>query len=206
MRRQAFAAVALLVVAASAGQARAETSSVRGELEISVSRAALRGLGPIVVYLDPIDTPPLPARALPAVRIEQRGAAFSPAFQVVSVGQTLDMPNADVIYHNVFSYSRPNDFDLGMYPAGESRAVRFDHPGVVKVYCSIHESMNATIVVAPTPLFAVVHPDGHFVIEDVPSGRYRLRTWCEKLPEISREISVEGDTPLSVSLSLRSPG
>ena len=70
------------------------------------------------------------------------------------------MPNDDVIFHNVFSYSTPNDFDLGLYPRGESRAKTFQYPGVVRIYCSIHESMNATIFVAPSIWHAVVGADG----------------------------------------------
>jgi plastocyanin len=177
-------------------------SSIRGQVALELPGTDLQGLGPVVVYLEPLDAPKVSGRDLPAVKVVQVAASFSPSFQVVTVGQRVDMPNADVIYHNVFSYSHPNEFDLGIYASGESRSIRFEHAGVVKVYCSIHESMNATIVVAPTPHYAVLQPSGRFAIEGVPPGRYRLRTWCEKLPEVVRTVTVEAGVPLSVRLDL----
>jgi plastocyanin len=143
----------------------------------------------VVVYLEPLggSVPAAPPER-PVVR--QRGARFDPGFLAIAAGQTIDMPNEDAIYHNVFSYSKPNDFDLGLYPSGQSRSVTFRHAGVVRTYCSIHESMNGTVFVAPTPLFAVPDEQGRFEIEGVPPGRYRLRTWCERLPATEREIEV----------------
>lgn len=194
---------ALLSLVGLTAAAGAEAGArIQGQVTLDLPGTTLASLGPIVVFLEPIDGEARPARSAAPERVVQINASFSPSFLVVPVGQTVDMPNADLIYHNVFSYSRPNDFDLGIYPAGESRSIRFEHPGVVKVYCSIHESMNATIVVTPTPSFDVVEGTGRFSIEGVPPGRYRLRTWCEKLPETSREIDVGSGASLSLSLDL----
>jgi hypothetical protein len=101
----------------------------------------------------------------------------------------------------VFSFSSPNEFDLGLYPGGESRAVAFRHPGLVRIFCSIHESMNGTLFVAPTPWFAVVEGDGSFRIPDVPPGRFRLHTWAEKLPPTERELRV-GSAPAPVEIRI----
>jgi hypothetical protein len=155
----------------------------------------------VVVYLEPLDAsapPPPPRRSV----VRQRGARFDPGFVVIAAGQTVDMPNDDPIYHNVFSYSKPNDFDLGLYPSGQSRSVTFRHPGVVRTYCSIHESMNGTVFVSPTPLFAVVDDAGRFEIAEVPPARYRLRTWCDRLPPTEREVRIAPGAPLEVDLSL----
>jgi plastocyanin len=198
--RASLAAVLLLALAPPA-LADAD-GSVRGRVRFELEGATLASLGPIVVYLEPVEAPadggPLPA----AATVTQQNARFVPAFQVVTVGQTVEMPNVDAIYHNVFSYSRPNDFDLGMYPAGESRSVVFRYPGVVKTYCSIHESMNATIVVVPSRHFDVAAATGRFAIDSVPPGRYRLRVWCEKLPEVLREITITAGKSEQVELSL----
>jgi plastocyanin len=182
-------ALALALVCA----APAWAGEVRGKIGIGVAGASVEDAGPIVVYLESAGTQPLrfdlPQRPL---EIHQKDASFSPSFLVIAAGETVVMPNDDVIFHNVFSYSTPNDFDLGLYPRGESRAKTFQYPGVVRVYCSIHESMNATIFVAPSIWHAVADAKGEFVIHDVPAGKYRLRTWNRRLPPVSQVVDVGG--------------
>jgi plastocyanin len=195
------------LLGAPLGAARADgEGSLRGRVTLELPGMTLEGLGPVVVYLEPIDAPAVPPPTR-AARITQKNAAFSPAFLVVTVGQTVEMPNADTIYHNVFSYSRPNDFDLGMYAGGESRTVRLQHAGVVKVYCSIHESMNATIVVLPSRHYALAATSkgGTFSIDGIPPGRHRLRTWSEKIPDTVREITIAPGSIQKLDLSL-TPG
>ena len=201
----ATAALPLAAAAIAAETAGSDDGSVEGSVTLPLEGTSLAAIGPVVVYLEAIDAPASTAPALRPVRVAQRNATFQPSFEVVSVGQPVEMPNADAIYHNVFSYSRPNDFDLGIYPSGESRSVTFRVPGVVKVYCSIHESMNATIVVVPTRYFAVASATGRFSLKDVPPGRYRIRTFCERLPDTAREIVVVAGQKLGVDLAL-TPG
>jgi hypothetical protein len=112
------------------------------------------------------------------------------------------MSNDDTIYHNVFSYSQPNAFDLGLYPAGEVREIVFDHAGVVRTYCSIHENMNGTIFVAPTPHFARVDASGRFRIQNVPAGRWTLRTWAERLPAWQGSVAVVAGETATVEIVL----
>lgn len=201
-RARSLVGLTLAVLLASASLARSEDqASLRGRVSIALPGTSLAALGPVVVYLESLDAPE-PASSSPSVRITQSNAMFTPDFQVVAVGQPVVMANVDEIYHNVFSYSRPNDFDLGTYPAGESRTVRFAHPGVVKTYCSIHENMMATIVVVPTRHFDVVDRSGRFSLASVRPGRYRLRTWCEKVPDTSREITIEAGATLALELDL----
>jgi plastocyanin len=196
-------AAGLLGVLLAALPAAAEaTGQVRGKARLEVEGVTLEAVSPVVVYLEPPAGTAAPAAPGRPVTVRQRYAEFRPGFLVVSVGQTVRMPNDDTILHNVFSYSKPNAFDLGLYPAGELREVTFRHPGLVRVYCSIHESMSGTIWVAPAPFHAVVRPDGSFELTDVPAGRWRLRTWSEKLPETSREIAVEAGKTLSLELPL----
>jgi hypothetical protein len=192
--RRAFAAavgVALATQAAAAGE-------LRGSVALDLPGARLADFGPVVVYLEGRDG----ARSGSGPgALRQRGAQFTPGFLAVAAGDSVAMPNDDDIFHNVFSFSSPNDFDLGLYPGGESREVRFEHPGVVKVYCSIHEAMSATLFVAPTRWFAVVDADGRYAIPGVPPARYRLRTWAEKLPESALDVEVgAGVTSLDLRL------
>jgi len=196
LRCGALLAIALL----TATTARAE-GEVRGRVVLDLPGMQLADLGPVVVYVAPIPGVAAPAAdAIPA--IHQKNAAFAPGFLAIAAGQSVAMLNDDAIYHNVFSYSKPNDFDLGLYAAGQSRSVTFAHPGAVKLYCSIHESMNGAIFVAPTPWFAVADASGRFTLRGVPPGARVLRTWNEKLPETEHPIDVpaSGATPIEVSL------
>jgi plastocyanin len=191
LSRGGLFALALLTWAAWPATSRAEEVSLRGRLRLEVEGTRIADAGPIVAYLEPVDGTPAPLPPATIPKVHQKDARFSPRFLAIAAGQSVAMPNDDKIYHNVFSYSTPNDFDLGLYPAGESRKVTFRTPGVVRTYCSIHESMSGTIFVAPTRYFAVVSANGEFEIPDVAPGRYRLRTWCDRLPATSREIQVQ---------------
>jgi plastocyanin len=110
-------------------------------------------------------------------QLQQRGQRFEPQLLVVPAGSAVSFPNADPIFHNVFSLSGAKKFDLGYYPAGETRTVRFDEPGVVKVYCHLHPNMYAAIVVVPNRWFTQPADDGAFKLQDVPPGSYRLVAW-----------------------------
>jgi plastocyanin len=202
--RRALPIALAALLAAVVSRAQEPPGSVRGRVTPGVEGARLADLGPIVVYLEPLggNAGPPPAAPAETAEIRQHAARFSPGFMAIAVGQSIEMPNDDAIYHNVFSYSKGNRFDLGLYPAGESRTVRFGTPGVVKIYCSIHESMNGTIFVAPAPHFAQVSASGRFAIEGVPAGRYRLRTWCERLPDTGREIRVGPGQEVAVDIPL----
>lgn len=169
----------------------AGAGDIEGRLVVDVPGLDPAAVAPVVVYLEPLDGAAR-RRAERTAQMRQHDARFAPSFLVVPVGGSVAMPNDDGIFHNAFSFSEPNHFDLGLYPAGESRSVRFDHPGVVNIYCSIHESMNATVFVAPTPWFAVAEEGGRFRIRAVPGGRWRLRTWAESLPDTTQPIRLNG--------------
>ena len=109
--------------------------------------------------------------------LNQVRARFEPDLIVVPVGSTVEFPNSDPIFHNVFSLSKAQPFDLGYYPQGQSRTVKFNNPGVVQVYCHIHSNMYAAIVVTASPWFQKPASDGSFSFSNVPAGRYRLTAW-----------------------------
>jgi plastocyanin len=199
MRRLALA-VGLALVAASL--ARAEPpASVAGEVSVALSGVRLADVSPAVVYLEPLDAPPPRPRTAPA-ELRQHDARFQPGFLVVSVGQPVAMPNDDTIFHNIFSYSRPNDFDLGLYRGGESRSVSFRHAGPVRIYCSIHDRMNGLIFVSPSPWFAVPSASGGYRIDAVPAGNYRVRVWSDRLPELVRPIALRSGEDARANLVL----
>jgi len=107
--------------------------------------------------------------------LDQKDLMFHPQVLPILAGTTVDFPNRDNLFHNVFSYSQPKEFDLGRYPTGMQKSVRFDKPGVVRVYCDIHSHMNATILVLENPYFVVPDDQGSFSIKDVPRGTYTVR-------------------------------
>lgn len=131
---------------------------------------------------------PAPGRA----RLDQRNEAFVPYVLAVTVGSTVDFPNNDRIYHNVFSLSKPKRFDLGRYPRGQSRAVRFDRPGVVRVFCEIHSHMSAFILVFAHRYFAATDGEGRYRLEGVPPGTYTLAVWNDGEVRARREVRVAG--------------
>lgn len=122
--------------------------------------------------------------------IAQRDESFVPRVAAITSGSTVEFPNLDSYFHNVFSLSRGASFDLGRYPKGESRSRTFSRPGLVKVYCHLHSEMSATIVVFDHPFYTAPASDGSFVLDDVPAGRYRLAAWHERIGENVTPIDV----------------
>lgn len=127
--------------------------------------------------------------------LDQRNLQFHPEVLPVLAGTTVDFPNRDNLFHNVFSYSQPKEFDLGRYPRDDSRSVLFDRPGTVRVYCDIHAEMYATILVLPNPYFATPGEDGAYTITRVPEGKYTIVLWVDRGVAERRAIVVRaGET------------
>lgn len=159
------------------------------------------------VFLVPRDGRPLEREPGPPARLSQRNARFAPEFAVIEAGQTVEFPNDDDIAHNVFSFSDARRFDLGLYPRGASKSVRFDATGPVFLFCSVHEWMSAVIYVAPNRLHAVTDARGRFAIAPVPAGRYMAYTWHASLPHARRpvevrEVEVAAGAPTRVDIDL----
>lgn len=126
----------------------------------------------------------------PRAVIDQRNQAFVPYVLAIRAGTAVEFPNNDRTYHNVFSFSKPRRFDLGRYPRGQSKAVRFDQPGVVRVFCEIHSHMSAYILVFAHRYFAVTDAEGRYRIDDVPGGAYNAVAWNDGEPRDTRTVRV----------------
>jgi plastocyanin len=122
--------------------------------------------------------------------MDQRGERFVPHVLAITTGTIVDFPNSDHIYHNVFSLSKTKTFDLGRYAAGHSKPVRFDHPGIVRVFCDIHSHMNAFILVFSHPFFSLTDADGRYRINDIPPGTYNVVAWNEGVASEQRSVTV----------------
>jgi plastocyanin len=140
------------------------------------------------VYVDLMRGAPARGKTL---EIKQKDKQFSPRTAVVLRGTSIVFPNLDPVYHNVFSTSGRNSFDLGAYRAGETpRSVVLSTPGVVDVYCNIHSRMSASILVVPSPLYAKVNADGSFRIDNVPVGARKLVVWSPGSKPAQQKIEV----------------
>lgn len=182
----------------------AATFAVTGT--VSVSRPGGKPADPsgVVVYLESVPEPPSePAKPEPPhPQVRQRDLQFIPSLTVVVQGTTVDFPNEDKVFHNVFSFSEAARFDLGLYKSGTSRSVTFRRPGVVNLYCNIHPEMISKIKVLPTHYYSVVGKDGTFRIDHVPPGTYPLVAWQSYGPEFRGQVTVGSAGAPAVAIQL----
>lgn len=134
----------------------------------------------VIVSAQPVNAEPTAAPR--HMTMLQKNKTFLPHVLPVTAGTTVDFPNADPIFHNAFSSYNGQIFDVGLYPPGTSRSVRFARPGVVRVFCNIHPSMSAIILVLSTPYFTTTAKDGSFDL-NVPPGDYDIRIFHERATE-----------------------
>lgn len=174
--------------------------TIEGRVRTADSKAELSDF---VIFVDDIEGP-FPAPKEPAV-MDQKALQFIPHVLAVQAGTLVEFPNSDPVSHNVFSISDPKRFNLGLYQSGTARRVKFDRPGVVELLCNVHLEMSAYIVVVKNPYFAQPKADGTFRIANVPPGRYRVRSWHERLParEQEVEVPVEGTAQVLFNMSSR---
>ena len=196
MRRTCQSAIVALLLAPAAHWALA--GAVSGKVVLVNSDGTplkKRDYSGVVVWLDPAGPTSRPASSEPRQAVlDQRNKAFLPHLLAVEVGTAVDFPNSDAIFHNAFSNGDGQIFDVGVYPPKTSRRVVFRRPGMVRVFCNVHEGMSALIAVLPTPYFAVTGTDGSFQIK-APAGSYRLRFWHEQaqveaLSRLERQLAL----------------
>jgi len=144
------------------------------------------------------------AQAAPAVRVvvRQTDEEFVPHVVAITRGSTVEFPNDDIVFHNVFSLSRAATFDLGRYRKGATRSVTFTRPGIVKVYCHLHSHMSALVRVFDHPHFTVAGGDGRFTLDGLPPGSYEIVAWHERVGEAHTAITVASGSASQVAFSL----
>jgi plastocyanin len=159
------------------------------------NRKAGHGVADAVVWLTPVGAEavrtPDTVHAGP-YRLVQKGKEFLPHVLAVPMGSSVEFPNHDPFFHNVFSLFNGKRFDLGLYESGTSRSVRFDREGVSYIFCNIHPEMGAVVLAMATPYYAVSGADGAVVIRGVPAGSYRVHVWSEKDDREDREDRENG--------------
>ena len=219
--RTLFFALAGLTLLAVVGPAAQQSAEVRGRVEIGVPITARRPTSAyptrtvpspklaaeserrhVVVYVRDVK----PQAVVPMkVEVRQRDENFIPRVVAVTVGSEVAFPNDDPIYHNVVSLSRAKTFDLGRYPRGETRRIKFDKPGVVKVFCQIHSHMTSTVMVFDHPWFAVPAADGRFELPPMPPGERLITAWHERLGDTTLSVRIESGRPTTADFVLPVP-
>ena len=216
----AFVSVVALLSSVPRPTAAARPGSIRGRVELKRPAAAIErrpGVADLgtpagrdipnllrsVVYLESAPRGAFETSEGGRAVMDQRNETFVPHVLAITTGTTVDFPNSDKFYHNVFSLSKTRPFDLGRYAAGNSRPVRFDRAGIVRVFCDIHSHMNAYILVFSHPFFAMTDSEGRYRIENVPPGTYGVIAWNEGTPSETRPITVPDGGIAELDFTLR---
>jgi plastocyanin len=186
------------VTAAAAGYAETVEASVQVRVtRLGKSTGQSADSAGVVVWLTPTSPStedgfrPKPGH----YRLVQKDKKFTPHFLAIPTGSSVDFPNLDPFFHNVFSLFNGKRFDLGLYESGSTRTVHFDHDGVSYIFCNIHPEMSAVIVTLSTPYFEVSPADGNITLHAVPPGTYEMHVWAEgsdaqDLNALSRRVVV----------------
>ncbi len=156
-----------------------------------------------VVYFETAPQPAFEAAVEQHATMHQEHETFVPHVLAIRAGTVVDFPNDDQTYHNVFSLSKTRTFDLGRYPKGHSKSVRFDEPGIVRVFCEIHSHMSAFILVFAHRFFAVTDDQGRYRIDRIPPGTYTVTAWYEDTARQSKSVTVPEDGAVEVNFNLR---
>ena len=177
------------------------TSATVGSFELTGTvHAGGRPKGDAIVWLEPasgqVAAPPGKSKK---VVLDQRTLTFFPHVLAVQVGTTVDLPNNDRVFHNVFSFHDGKKFDLGLYPVGTIRRVTFDHSGLSRIFCNIHPTMAAYVMAINSPYFGVSDSQGRFRIGSVPPGSYTYHAWRAGAPEVTGATMVEAGKPLEIA-------
>ena len=156
-------------------------------------------LSRVVIYLE---GPDLSSGKPLYLEMKQHNREFEPDILVVPIGSSISFPNADPIFHNVFSLSKAKEFDLGYYASGQSRTLRFDKPGIAQVYCHLHPNMSGVIVVVPSAWYGQPGANGDLTFSEVPGGDYQIVAWHKSAGFLRRRIVVPAAGSTEVELTI----
>ena len=196
---------AIVALVALAGIAVPATAAVlSGSVAIERRGRPAAGVEDVIVSFASA-TVELPVAATEVFEIATVGKQFEPRVLAVSMGSRVRFPNRDAILHNVFSVSRPNAFDLGLYAESPGSEVTLEHPGLVRVFCNVHREMVAYVLVLETPYWSSPDPDGRFRLDNLPEGAGTLTVWHERADAVIKELSIPSAEAIAVTLKVSKP-
>jgi hypothetical protein len=194
---------ALLILFSLSATLACDAEAVDASVQVHMTRLGKAtdqsaGSAGVVVWLTPLSPgmAEVVSRPRPGhYRLVQKDKKFTPHLLVIPTGSTVDFPNLDPFFHNVFSLFNGKRFDLGLYESGSSRTVHFDHDGVSYIFCNIHPEMSAVIITVSTPYFGISPADGNITLQAVPPATYEMHVWAEggsanDLNALSRRVVV----------------
>lgn len=179
----------------------ASAAEITGKVRLVTPKGKLaKEKNRVLVYYTPVGGSPNLRPPSEPFELFMARKQFQPSSMIVPMGSTVRFPNDDTILHNVFSPSGRNRFDLGLYRQGTGKEATFKYPGVVRVFCNVHHSMVAHVVVVNTPYYAVTDSQGNFRIEDVPEGPGTLTLWYERSDASNQDITLPLARPFETDL------
>ena len=206
--RHLFALILLAYAVGGHLSAHAQEVAVTGHIDLVGPKGKLwRGSqkGDTIVWLTPQGSLALPKKEnvpAPVVRLTQKSKSFDPHVLVIPAGTSVEFPNHDPFFHNVFSLFEGKRFDLGLYEAGGTRFVHFERAGISYIFCNIHPEMSAIVIALSTPYYGRTDASGNVTISAVPPGRYVVHIWNERATQEASELTTRELTLSAESNSL----
>ncbi len=174
-----------------------------GSITGVVTCAKVRDNADAIVYVEKVGDGKYAPPTEHAV-IDQLNLTYVPRVVAMQKGTTADFPNSDAVRHNVFSPpTAALQFNLGTYPTGVVKEVLFDVVGETPLLCNVHAEMAGYAVAFENPYFALTDKAGNYTIEGVPPGKYVVKTWHEKLKEVSQDVAVEAGKAATANFDLK---
>lgn len=173
--------------------------SVSGEVRLGDGRSARRA----AIFLEGQGNPAGPPHERAVLSL--RNAHRQLELLVVTSGQSLQISNDDAAAHNIFSVSPTKPISLGLLAGNESRTVILDKPGVIELFCHLHDAMEAVVIVAPNALWALSTPQGSFTLTAVPVGRYRAVAYAPEQGQIALPLEVRGGERATLNFQVFPP-
>ena len=196
MRALLFTFVALV---SSSVAAAPKGGTVKGTISVLAKGTAKADKSKVVVYLENVPGDPPKQKNASIRQVEKQ---FDPPLTIVVKGSSVDFPNEDKIFHNVFSVSKPARFDLGLYKSGTAKSVEMKRAGTVDVYCNIHPDMIAKVKILENAYYTITGKDGAFKIENVPAGEYPIVAWLATGDEAKGTVKVAAGGAAEVKLEV----
>jgi hypothetical protein len=204
MRSRALLPALLLALAAPV---EPQGAQLAGTVELMQDGRPVRGAQEAIVFFTPTTPPrrPSPAPTPPVFEMVTQRKEFKPHVLVVPVGARVRFPNQDPILHNVFSVSGGNAFDLGLMPKGPGKEATFREPGLVRVFCNVHQTMTAYVLVIDSQWSASPDATGAFRLTGLPSGPGKLSVWHERGEVLTQPVIVPSTAPQRLRLPVSRP-